>query len=209
MKSYFVKASEAGWPVLDRVIGRAQGVDKAVELPVFCVIKVMAALAAVISRTNGPEARRSPRAPLPHLLPPMQLDAMPFLPLFLSLIRGSMHVTSWLHLQVWMHVMTWLWRSTYSHQEIWTIFTSSSAYISRMQWIWNLHDSSQQSDAFAAASDNWIVEEHVTMICAHLIIPGLIYQSKSLNKSHLVKATNQQTSEKLMPWCISLVKTNS
>ena len=55
-----VKASEASWLDLDRVIGRAQGVDKAVELPVFCVIKVMAALAAVISRTNGPEARRSP-----------------------------------------------------------------------------------------------------------------------------------------------------
>ena len=102
MKSFYVKASEAGWPgpVLDRVIGRAQGVDKAVELPVFCVIKVMAALAAVISRTNGPEARRSPRAPLPHLLPPMQLDAVPVLPLFLSLIRGSTHVSSWLHLQV-------------------------------------------------------------------------------------------------------------
>ena len=65
MKSFYVKASEAGWPwpVLDRVIGRAQGVDKAVELPVFCVIKVMAALAAVISRTNGLEARRSPPSP--------------------------------------------------------------------------------------------------------------------------------------------------
>ena len=48
---------------MDRVIGRAQGVDKAVELPVFCVIKVMAALAAVISPTNGLEADASPRAP--------------------------------------------------------------------------------------------------------------------------------------------------
>ena len=180
-KSYYVKASEASWPVLDRVIGRAQGVDKAVELPVFCVIKVMAALAAVISRTNGPEARRSPRAPLPHLLPPMQLDAMPFLPLFLSFIRGSMHVSGWLHL----HVMIWLWRSTQRGPllGIWTILTSSSA-ISRMQWIWNLHDSCQQSDAFAAASDK--------LDCGRARNHDL--RTSHYPRSHLSKQITQQVS---------------